>query len=233
MSADLHHLAAAYALDALDDIERQEFEHHYPSCDICSTEVAEFRAVANALATSVATEPPAGLKLSVMSEISQTRQQSPLATSSTAAKPSLGFSRRILLAAAAALVLLGGVIVATLPGSNSDPTTEIVDSLDAVVTRLDPLTGLDGDLQITWSDERDLVLVIGSRLDDPGVDKAYALWFLGDDGVAPAGLFRPEDGSVSEVLDIDDIDTNGWGITIEPAEGSAQPTTEVIYAGTI
>ena len=139
----------------------------------------------------------------------------------------------MLFAAAAALLVLGGVIVATLPGSNSDPTTEVVDSLDAVVTSLDPLTGLDGSLQVIWSDELDKVAVVGSRLDDPGIDKAYALWFLVDDGVVPAGLFRPQDGSVNEVLDIDDLDTNGWGITIEPAEGSAQPTTEVIFAGTI
>ena len=41
MNADLHHLAAAYALDALDDIERHEFERHYPTCDICSGEVEE------------------------------------------------------------------------------------------------------------------------------------------------------------------------------------------------
>ena len=233
MSADLHHLAAAYALDALDPDERRAFERHYTTCEICSIEVADFRAVATALGGSTATPPPASLKSAVMAEIGQTRQLSPQVRPTPAT--SLRFSRRMVLAAAAALVLIGGVLVVTLPGTGDDDrVTELVASGDAVVTTLDPLTEAQaGRLQIVWSDERDQVAVVGSRLADPGVDKAYALWFLLDDGVAPAGLFRPSNGSVSAVLDVEDLDLNGWGITIEPAAGSEQPTTDVIFAGTI
>jgi anti-sigma factor RsiW len=36
---DIHQLAAAYALDALDDRERAEFEAHYPTCPVCRPEV--------------------------------------------------------------------------------------------------------------------------------------------------------------------------------------------------
>lgn len=231
MSADLHHLAAAYVLDALDDIERREFEDHYPRCEICSGEVTEFRSVATALAGSTATAAPTGLKSSIMDEIGQTRQLSPLVGS--ARGRTMGLSRRVLLAAAAVLVLLGGVVVATLPGADDGRSNEVVGALDAVVTPLDPLTGLEGNLQVIWSDELDQVAVVGSRLEDPGSGLAYALWFVLDDGVAPAALFRPENGSISEVIDIDDLDTTGWGITIEPEEGSPQPTGEIIYAGSI
>lgn len=233
MTADLHHLAAAYALDALDDVERQAFEAHYPSCEICSSEVNDFRDVAGSLARSTATVAPPALKASVLAEIAQTRQLSPLVSSRS--QKAVGLSRRMLFAAAAALVLIGGVLVVALPGSEDDRYNDVASSADRVVTTLDALTeGQTGSLQIIWSDDRDQVAVVGSRLADPGDDKAYALWFLLDDGgVAPAGLFRPKDGSVSEVLDIDDLDTTGWGITIEPAEGSAQPTTDVIFAGTL
>lgn len=230
MSADLHHLAAAYALDALDEVERRRFESHYPTCDICSAEVAEFRTVAAALAGSTASPAPAGLKAAVMNEITQTRQLSPLVTTGSR-RP--GISRRMLFAAAAALVLLGGVLAVTLPDSQSGATDEVVQASDRVVTSLDPLTGLDGNLQVIWSDELDQLVVVGTRLEDLDSELAYALWFLLDDGgVAPAALFRPEDGAISQVFDVDDLDTMGWGITIEPAAGSPQPTTDVIYAGT-
>ena len=230
MSADLHHLAAAYALDALDDLERRQFEVHYPSCEICSSEVAEFRAVAGSLATSTAVTAPASLKGSVMAEITQTRQLSPLTTSAQSRSRRPG---QILAAAAAALVLLAGVLAVTLPDDDTS-YNDVASSADAVVTTLDPVVeGQVGNLQIVWSGELDQVAVVGSNLGDPGVGKAYALWFLLDDGVAPAALFRPENGSVTDVIAIDDIDANGWGITIEPAAGSDQPTTEVIFAGTL
>lgn len=231
MTSDLHHLAAAYALDALDDVERRAFEDHYPSCETCAVEVDEFREVAAELAGSEAMAPPPQLRASVMHDIAQTRQLSPL-TGPGNRTPSR--SRQVLLAAAAALLVLGGVLVATLPGTGSDTTDEVVAAADAVVTPLDPLTGLDGNLQVVWSDELDRVVVVGSGLEDLDAERAYALWFILDDGgVAPAALFRTDDGSVSEVLTVDDIDAAGWGITIEPAQGSPQPTTDVIYAGTL
>ena len=234
MSADLHHLSAAYALDALDDVERQQFESHYPTCEICSADVQDFRTVAAALATSAASAAPASLKSSVMAEIGQTRQLSPIVTQQAPSSRSNLFSGRALMAVAAAMILVAGVLAVTLPGSGEPSFNEVAESADRVVTSLDPVVdGQAGDLQIVWSDELDSVAVIGSSLDDPGSGMAYALWFLIDEGVAPAGLFVPENGSVSTSFAIDDIDTNGWGITIEPAGGSDQPTTPVLFAGTL
>jgi len=140
----------------------------------------------------------------------------------------------MILAAAAALVLLAGVVAVTLPSNDSLSFDDVAGSPDAVITNLDPI-GDDqtGNLQVIWSNDLDGVAVIGSNLADPGADNVYALWFLIDDGVVPAGLFQPENRSISEVLDVADLATNGWGITIEPAGGSAQPTTPVIFAGTI
>ena len=69
MTQDLHHLAAAYALDALEPDERAAFEAHYPSCEICSREVVEFRQTAAVLAAQTATPPPADLRAAVMAEV--------------------------------------------------------------------------------------------------------------------------------------------------------------------
>ena len=46
----VHDLVAAYALDALDDSERREFEEHLATCEDCSTELAGLQNAATALA---------------------------------------------------------------------------------------------------------------------------------------------------------------------------------------
>ena len=65
---DIHQLAAAYALDAVDERERAEFEAHYPTCPVCPPEVAGFRETLSKVAASVAVAPPPSLKSNVMAE---------------------------------------------------------------------------------------------------------------------------------------------------------------------
>lgn len=228
MSADLHHLAAAYALDALDGEERREFEAHYPTCSICSAEVTDYRATAGRLAEGVSAQPPEDLKARVLGEVGRTRQVSAMANAGTVRGAGESGRPRVLLAAAALLAaVVGGVLVGLALGPDSD-VADLVAAPDAVVTTLH---GTGGQMQVVWSDERDQVALLGSGLADPGADKAYALWFLTGDGVTPAGLFTPADGEVHEVLAIEDIEATGWGVTIEPDTGSDQPTTDVILSG--
>jgi hypothetical protein len=76
---DLHELAGAYALDALGDVELARFERHLESCQACAAEVRGFAAIATAMATATATEPPAGLKARVLAGVAVTRQLPPVA----------------------------------------------------------------------------------------------------------------------------------------------------------
>src|SRR5438445_1070265 len=50
MSSDLHELVAPYALDALDEDERERFERHLADCERCSAQLAELQEAAGALA---------------------------------------------------------------------------------------------------------------------------------------------------------------------------------------
>ncbi len=227
---DLHELAGAYALDALDDDERVRFETHLRSCERCQVEVAEFRSVALALAEDNHAQPPEGLKASVLAEVGETRQDAPQLASVSRGR--FGRSQSVLAVAAAVALFVVGAVVFTRP--DTDPTSEVVAAADAVVATLDATTdGQTGTVQVVWSDNQDQVAVIADGLADPGPGMAYALWFMLEDGVAPAGLFAPDDGSVAAVLAIDDLATTGWGITIEPDTGSDQPTTPVLFAGSI
>ena len=40
---DVHKLTGAYAMDALDELERARFEQHLATCEDCRAEVAELR----------------------------------------------------------------------------------------------------------------------------------------------------------------------------------------------
>lgn len=75
--ADLHELAAAYALDALDDLERRRFENHLDNSPETAAEVASYSEVAASLVESEAVPPPS-LKASVLDAIANEPQLGPV-----------------------------------------------------------------------------------------------------------------------------------------------------------
>ena len=77
MSDDLHSLSGAYALDALDDDERADFEEHLARCATCRDEVDSFGAVTPLLAETVAVTPPPSLRDDILARAAQTRQDPP------------------------------------------------------------------------------------------------------------------------------------------------------------
>lgn len=77
MTADLHTLTGAYAVDALEEPEQLLVEGHLEQCAACRSEVAELQATACRLGDVVAEPVPAGLKDRVLAEIDQVRQEPP------------------------------------------------------------------------------------------------------------------------------------------------------------
>ena len=65
---------------------------------------------------------------------------------------------------------------------------------------------------------------------DPGENRIYQLWLIDDDGPRSAGTFRPEDGQTTVVLEGTAEAGLVVGLTVEPGEGSPQPTGEVLVA---
>ena len=228
MNDDLHHLAGAYALDALPDDERAAFEAHYESCELCLQEVREFRETAGLLAGAEAEAPPPELRDATLRAIDTVRQDGPAVVDRTAEVVPLYRRPRILAAVAAVVAVIAGVVGVQILGD--DETEDLFAAPDAIVTSLE---GERGNLQVVWSPDRDELAIIGDGLVDLSDDQIYELWFLLDEGVARAVLFRTVDGEINEVFEVDDIDGGGFGVTIEPAGGSDQPTSEVIYVGEV
>ena len=75
-AADIHALSGAYAVDAVDDIERAEFERHLATCADCREEVASFRATATH-STLMSETPPERLREQVMRDIAKVRPLPP------------------------------------------------------------------------------------------------------------------------------------------------------------
>jgi anti-sigma-K factor RskA len=243
MTDDLHQLAAAYALDALEPGELEVFEAHYPTCATCAREVAELQATAAVLASVVAVAPPPELRASVLAEIGSIPQAAPfverpvtdlLTRNGSRSSAASQWSRPFLAVAAAVAVIAGaaGLWLSVSPNGD-DQFDEVVAAPDAILTGLVGDAG--GELEVVWSPSRQQAAVIGSGLADPTGNQTYALWAGVDDGVVPAGLFTPASGEVRTVLDLDDLgdlEANGWGVTIEPEGGSPQPTSEILFFGT-
>lgn len=245
MNNDFHHLSGAYALDALDDDERVAFEAHLAECPSCADEVASFITTVGQLADAAAVAPPPALRASLLAEVAETRQVSPIVPERVVDLAERRRRRaprpRLLAAVAAAVVVLVGIAGAARLTA-TDPVEAVLGADDAVTVSLDTVAadpaglGLDAaSLEVVWSPALGRAVIVGDGLVDPGDAMAYELWYLADDGsVAPAGLFVPDGGEIDEVLDLDafDGDAVGWGVTIEPDTGSPQPTGEVLFAGT-
>ncbi|MDA3038248.1 MAG: anti-sigma factor [Actinomycetota bacterium] len=230
MTSELHHLAGAYALDALEDSERVAFEQHLASCDSCAVEVADFRATAAMLAEGVATAPPPHLKSKVMAEVARTRQVPPTVVPLRGRRP----IRMAVASVAAGLLIVALGAAAVLRSGRTDGIEDVIAAADAVTVNLAATEDLEGDpgmLRLVWSAERDEVVVIGDGLADPGAGKVHQLWLLVDDEAVPEDLLVPEDGAIRQVLEVSDRTAEGWGVTIEPATGSATPSPPILYAG--
>lgn len=227
MSDDIHHLAAAYTLDALDPDEQRVFEAHLETCDTCRAEVAEFRDVAGDLATATSAAPPASMRDRVLAEVSQTRQVRP------PVRPAPERTRRgrsaVWLAAAAAFIgiIAGAAVTLTVLDRGSD-TEPVLSAPDAATV---PLDGENGSVRVVWSSDLGRAVVLGDGLPDPGADRVYELWAIVDGEPVPAGLFTPDDGSVRSTLDLDPAARRpaAWGITNEPAGGSPAPTGDILF----
>ena len=230
---DLHHLAAAYALDALDADERIAFEAHYHDCHVCSQDVGDFRATVAALGELSVTAPPADLKTRVLQQVATTRQLSPRVAIRTIAA-----TRRPALLVAAAAVLLIVATTAFVVGRGSHTDDAFAAQLEQVMAepdvRLVDLTatsaGTTGHIHVAWSAGAHRAAVIGDGLMSPTAGSVYELWLIDASGAVPMQMLDgAAGGDLRRILTNMDGTPMKWGITIEPAAGSATPTGEILF----
>ena len=75
---DMHLLTGSYVLDALSDLEQEDFGRHLQDCPACKAEVRGLRETASRLAMAKALRPPASLQARVLAATYRTRQLRPV-----------------------------------------------------------------------------------------------------------------------------------------------------------
>ena len=232
--SDLHKLTGAYALDALDELERARFEQHLAGCEDCRAEVAELRETAALLAETTATPPPASLRDSVMAGISQVRPLAPEVAPAGPGTAATAGRRRgwvPFLVAAAVAILVGIGAVVTQPWNTSDDVPQltaaeqVLQAPDAEKVFLD--LGGAGRATVTRSKAQDKAVITTEDMVAAPEGKAYELWFIDGDTFTSAGLM-PDMPDQTVVLDGPAGQAAAVGITVEPDQGSKQPTSDPI-----
>ena len=239
---DPHSLSGAYALDALDaGSERERFTRHLSRCPSCAAEVRGFREVATAMAFAAAAEPPPGLRDQVLATAARTRQLPPEVT--THARPRRGRSRVPWVPWLSGVVATASIVAAVLFGLAQAHTQNELNQVRAEnkaislllsspqVTLLSKSTTAGGVATVVLSAARRQLAVVTSGLPALPPGQVYQLWLIGKTKTTSAGLLPPaQAGQTPPVLASGVVKGDTLGLTVEPAPGSDQPTTEPILA---
>ena len=243
--SDIHALSGAYAVDALDDDERELFEQHLAVCPECRAEVRSFSETAALIAETEAETPPPSLRDSVLSGIASTRPlppetpeaspgSTPGATSEATPAPVMPLRRRtfpLLVAASVALILVGlgivgGVRLLQSDGSSrADLADQILNAPDAVSTTQTLAGG--GELTLVMSPSLERAVMIGHDVPPSEAGTTYQLWLQQPGkGLVTAGLMP--DATEPTVLAGNAATAKAAAVSVEPEGGSEQPTSDPI-----
>lgn len=232
-AADLAGLTGLYALDALEHDAREQFESFLVNNPDALAEVAEFRATAEMLAASVALQPPAHLRASVLSGVSDIRQDAVIIDLRDRTRRR---NRTTWLAVAAVAVVLAGAMGGVLGSrSSGPPTDEVAAFLSRSDARVVPLSGGAAvGAKVIWSASAGQAMVVTTGSVKLTDDQTYELWRIDGANASPVGVFRPDaDGNVRTSFQADLNGAGALGVTVEPAGGSDTPTLPVVLSGAV
>jgi anti-sigma-K factor RskA len=233
--SDIHALSGAYAVDALDDLERAGFERHLAGCAACRAEVASLREATAAMADDVALTPPSELRAAVLDGISRVRPLPPVVVGEHRVEGDENGGpvtrRRWFPALVAAVVLaLVGVGAAVWQPWQDDTSTTLTAAdrvlADPDAQRVTQELPNGATATIVRSAKEHRAVLVTEDMPAPPAGKVYQLWLQSPaDEMVSAGLM-PADKSTA-LLAGDADDAIGAGISVEPEGGSEQPTDVV------
>lgn len=239
---EVEELLGAYALDALPEGETRGVRDHLATCEEHAMKARELRAMAtqlSALAEPVAA--PSALRTRVLDAIAAEARVGGAAV----APRSIGDDRRSRarvnwaprasssygwLAAAAVFVGALGLLawnLVLLNGGSDNNAQHFADA--AIIQQMKSTTGGTAATMVRFDGEDRAVVMF----DRPPLDatKAYQVWLVTDAGAQSVGVVQDDAaGHVAAVVPYDARRAGVIAVTIEPASGSAQPTSDPIYS---
>ena len=229
---ELHTLTGAYAADALDGEEREAFRRHLETCAVCRQEVAELSETAARLAQAAAEPAPAGMRVRVLAEAARTRQLSPVVSDLGSRRAARRWYQAPATAAAAVLLVvaagLGGLAV--VEQRNADEArleASRIASIAADPDRVERTVAFTGGGTGTVVSAHGLAFFHGSGLPRLPDGQAYQLWRIRGQESTSAGVLGRGGELTRLVTDVGPDDA--VGVTVEPASGSDQPTSDPVF----
>ena len=229
---EIEELAGAYALGALPDDTLHQVEEHLADC-AAHKDIADLRSLATALAWAAPEkEPPLALKARLMDAIRREATGSPEQPPSEEAGswlsrwPTPAF-RPYALAAVLAIA------VAALTGWNVYLQTSD-DGVQGGASVYTLANGGTAQGRVLYVQEERVAVITVQDLAPLVDDKTYQVWAISDDTATGIGLFNTaQGGEASTAIQFDLSGVEVVAITVEPAGGSPQPTTEPVLTAEI
>ena len=229
---DVEDLLGAYALDALDEGERDAVELHLRDCPRCRAEVADFRETAALLAYGGAEAPPG-----VWEKIQASLEEAPPRLELARVVP-IDRSRRwreILVANAAVLLIIAAVAVMAVRRDSSAPDdggvrgefASAIGHPDAKAVHL-AAAGGEGSVDLVLLDGQ--AYLIRNSLPPLGADETYQLWGQQGETKVSLGVLGSKPGQLVVAAD---ASYEAIAITAEKKPGVVSSTNPAIVAGLV
>jgi anti-sigma-K factor RskA len=216
----VHDLTPAYALDALDERERAEYEAHLAACEDCRTELVSLQESASSLAYAVpAPAPPPALRERILEEARRERANViPL-------RPRrVNYALGAVAAVAATVAIALGMWNLALLDERDTLYTAVDPTADVVV--LPANAPMAGQLVIDRQ-TREATLVVDSRPTPP--EKDYEIWVIEGNTPQPAGVFDGEEDRDIVRLTRRVPSGASVAVTVERKGGVDRPTTRPLF----
>ncbi|MDQ1059420.1 anti-sigma-K factor RskA [Arthrobacter globiformis] len=249
-------LAEIYALDAISDAEREAIDAYVAGAP--EAERASFnervRQARETLAMSFTAEeePPADLFARIVAQLPAAAPAAEPAKANTAADASAepapaadelsaarqrrevrrrpaGLRNWLIGVAAAAVIALGGVGIGAYVANQNDPFNQVIEAQDARQATVDVSGG--GTATVSISPSHDALVVRMKDVPPPPAGKVYQMWLIPKDGSTPVSQGLMDAEALSKPALVKGIGSAAaLGITVEPAGGSATPTSPTVAA---
>ncbi|HIZ35240.1 MAG TPA: anti-sigma factor [Candidatus Ruania gallistercoris] len=226
-------LLGAWAVDAVDDVERRAVERLLREDPDAAVEARELQEVVGRLAGTAAAEPPATLRDRVLGAIEDAPQErAPGRTPAHAARRATPRRRQLRWWAAAAAVLAAVAVPTGIAIQQEQRAARAEDQVQAITEALAESDAVLVTAPVTGGGHAAMVRSADGALvalrDLPALtDRDYQLWLIEDDVPSSAGVLSARDGLATAQVS-DTPAGAALAVTIEPTGGSTQPTSDPV-----
>src|ERR687894_1990704 len=232
-------LKDAYVLGALPEEERSSFEDYLAAHPERQAEIDELGAVAGLLAFSPQEqEPSPELRSRIMALVEAEAAPRSDARRSVSARIGDYLSVRALALGAAALLVIGllswNVLlqsqVEDLQGQVQDAQGQVEDAQaqQSQTIKLEGSWAEQGATAEVASMEENEIVLVARNMPSVPEDKTCQIWVIKGDVPEPSGLFQPDGNGTATPITNSITKADVIAVTVEPAGGSEQPTSDPV-----